>query len=47
MVLAYLLLIEVAKAAFYGEPTAAEGGRRRGHTHLVHRRAARFSTAER
>jgi Mg2+-importing ATPase len=47
MVLAYLLLIEVAKAAFYAEPAAADGPRRRGHNHLVHRRAARFSTAGR
>jgi hypothetical protein len=45
MVLAYLLLIEAAKAAFFAEPAGAERPRRRGHNHLVHRRAARFSTA--
>ncbi|HEX4727844.1 MAG TPA: HAD-IC family P-type ATPase, partial [Jatrophihabitans sp.] len=47
MVLAYLLLIEAAKAAFYAEPAGVAGPRRRGHNHLVHRRAARFSTAGR
>jgi len=46
MVLAYLVMIEVVKAAFYAEPVTAAGeGRRRGHRHLLHRRAARFSSA--
>jgi len=46
MVLAYLVMIEVVKAAFYAEPvTAAGAGRQRGHRHLLHRRAARFSSA--
>jgi Mg2+-importing ATPase len=46
MVLAYLLMIEVVKAAFYAEPTGEAAGRQRGHRHLLHRRAARFSSAQ-
>ncbi len=44
MVIAYLVLIELAKRLFFAEP---EGHlphlRRRGHQHRIHRRAARFS----
>ncbi|MFF4986058.1 magnesium-translocating P-type ATPase [Streptosporangium saharense] len=44
MTVAYLVLVELAKKAFYAFPEA--GGRavrRRGHRHRVQRRAARFS----
>jgi Mg2+-importing ATPase len=45
MVVGYLALIELAKRVFFADP---EGRlphiRRRGREHLVHRRAARFST---
>ncbi|HTZ43455.1 MAG TPA: magnesium-translocating P-type ATPase [Jatrophihabitans sp.] len=49
MVLAYLVLIEVAKTAFFAEPARPAGPpvRRRRASHAVHRRAARFSTAGR
>ncbi|HEU5268338.1 MAG TPA: HAD-IC family P-type ATPase, partial [Jatrophihabitans sp.] len=47
MVLAYLVLIEIVKAAFYNQPAAgAPKPRLRGHRHLLHRRAARFSSAQ-
>ncbi|PZS32351.1 MAG: magnesium-translocating P-type ATPase [Pseudonocardiales bacterium] len=46
MVIAYLVLIELAKRLFFAEP---EGRlphlRRRGHQHRIHRRAARFSVS--
>jgi P-type Mg2+ transporter len=46
MVITYLLLIEVAKRLFYGEPEPEPTRkRRRGHPHRVERRAARFSHA--
>jgi len=46
MVLAYLVLIEIVKAAFYNQPAAGTPKpRQRGHRHLLHRRAARFSSA--
>jgi P-type Mg2+ transporter len=44
MVIVYIVLIEMAKKLFYAEPHEHPAGRRRGRTHLVHRRAARFST---
>ncbi|MDQ2791906.1 MAG: magnesium-translocating P-type ATPase [Actinomycetota bacterium] len=48
MVIAYLVLIELAKRLFFAEP---EGRlphlRRRGHRHRIHRRAARFSVGAR
>ena len=47
MVIAYLVLIEVAKRLFYGEPEPAEAvDRRRGHPHRVERRAARFGSGQ-
>jgi len=42
MVGAYLILIEVAKKRFYAPHVPAKT-RRRGTSHLIHRRAARFS----
>jgi len=46
MVIAYLILIELAKRLFFADP---EGRlphvRRRGQQHRIHRRAARFSTS--
>lgn len=41
----YLVLVEITKTAFYAEPVRLAGTppRTRGHTHRVHRRAARFS----
>jgi len=42
MVGAYLILIEVAKKRFYA-PHVPATTRRRGTSHLIHRRAARFS----
>ena len=44
MVVAYFVAIEVAKKAFYST-TATPTVRRRGRTHRIHRRAARFSAA--
>ncbi|MEV4095860.1 magnesium-translocating P-type ATPase [Streptosporangium saharense] len=44
MTVAYLVLVELAKKAFYAFPEAAgRAVRRRGHRHRVQRRAARFS----
>jgi Mg2+-importing ATPase len=42
---AYLVLVEITKKAFYAEPTRAVGvpDRTRGRAHRIHRRAARFS----
>ncbi|WP_396902403.1 magnesium-translocating P-type ATPase [Mycolicibacterium sp.] len=42
---AYLILVEITKTVFYSEPvqTAGAAHRTRGHTHRIHRRAARFS----
>ena len=42
MVIAYLVLIEMAKKLFYA-PHPPSLGRRRDRAHLIHRRAARFS----
>lgn len=44
-VVAYLVLVEVTKVVFYGEPARPPGQprRTRGRTHRIHRRAARFS----
>ncbi len=48
MVIAYLVLIELAKRLFFADP---EGRlpqlRRRDHRHQLHRRAARFSVGTR
>ncbi|BBZ33405.1 magnesium-translocating P-type ATPase [Mycolicibacterium confluentis] len=46
MTVAYLILVEAAKKAFYAEPelAAAPPVRTRGHVHRVHRRAARFNS---
>jgi Mg2+-importing ATPase len=44
MVLVYIVLIEFAKKLFFAEPQLVPSGRRRGPKHLIHRRAARFST---
>jgi P-type Mg2+ transporter len=43
--IAYLVLVEVTKMAFYSEPMRLAGAphRTRGHEHRIHRRAARFS----
>ncbi|NTY63072.1 magnesium-translocating P-type ATPase [Mycolicibacterium sphagni] len=43
--LAYLVLVEITKKAFYAEPTRAADAplRARGLEHRIHRRAARFS----
>jgi Mg2+-importing ATPase len=46
MVLAYLVLIEFTKRLFFGASTHPRTGRVRGRAHLIHRRAARFSSAE-
>lgn len=45
LTVAYLVLVEVTKTAFYAEPMpiAGQPHRTRGHEHRVHRRAARFS----
>ncbi len=45
LTVAYLVLVEVTKTAFYAEPmpVAGQPHRTRGHEHRVHRRAARFS----
>ncbi|UXA14702.1 hypothetical protein KXD97_13580 [Mycobacterium sp. SMC-8] len=45
LTLAYLVLVDVTKTMFYGEPVhvADEPLRTRGRAHRVHRRAARFS----
>uniref|UniRef100_UPI0034E26DA0 magnesium-translocating P-type ATPase n=1 Tax=Mycobacterium sp. OAE908 TaxID=2817899 RepID=UPI0034E26DA0 len=45
LTIAYLVLVEVTKTAFYAEPmrVAGQPHRTRGHAHRVHRRAARFS----
>jgi Mg2+-importing ATPase len=45
MVLAYIFLIEFAKKLFFASPQSTATVRRRGHHHLIHRRAARFSSA--
>ena len=46
--IAYLVIVELAKKMFYGEPVAAaEPPRTRGRTHRVHRRAAPYSHAGR
>jgi P-type Mg2+ transporter len=49
LTVAYLVLVEVTKTAFYAEPlrVAGQPHRTRGHEHRVHRRAARFSHAGR
>jgi Mg2+-importing ATPase len=46
-VVTYLVLVELAKKMFYSEPMRLFGQphRTRGHAHLIHRRAARFSHA--
>ena len=46
---AYLVLVEAAKKVFYAEqlPRVHPGRRTRGHAHRIHRRAARFSSADR
>jgi Mg2+-importing ATPase len=44
MVVAYLVLVEAAKAWFFRIPVAPHLPRRRTRAHRVHRRAARFST---
>ena len=45
LTVAYLVLVEVTKSAFYSEPIrlAGQPHRTRGHEHRIHRRAARFS----
>jgi Mg2+-importing ATPase len=45
LTIAYLVLVEVTKTAFYAEPmrVAGQPHRTRGREHRVHRRAARFS----
>lgn len=45
LTIGYLVLVDVTKMMFYSEPTHASGEprRTRGHTHRIHRRAARFS----
>lgn len=45
LTIAYLVLVEITKSAFYAEPIHAAGTaeRTRGRAHRVHRRAARFS----
>ena len=46
MVVAYLVLIEMAKRLFFADaPVTPPVGRTRTHRHRVHRRAARFSVA--
>ncbi|WP_442008396.1 magnesium-translocating P-type ATPase [Mycobacterium sp. 2YAF39] len=47
MAVAYLVLIELTKKVFYGEPIelAGQPSRTRGREHRIHRRAARFSHA--
>jgi Mg2+-importing ATPase len=49
LTVAYLVLVEVTKTAFYAEPIrlAGQPHRTRGHEHRVHRRASRFSHAGR
>jgi len=47
MVLAYLVLIEVAKTVFYAEQVRPARPQPRRPGHRVHRRAARFSTSSR
>jgi Mg2+-importing ATPase len=49
MTVAYLVLVEVTKKLFYAASTHAAGQpqRTRGHEHRIHRRAARFSHADR
>lgn len=46
-VIAYLVMVELAKKAFYSEPLRPFGQPRRAreHAHRIHRRAARFSHA--
>lgn len=46
---AYLVLVEFTKKVFYAELLLSAHPRRRtrGHAHRIHRRAARFSSAER
>lgn len=46
LAVAYLILVEAVKTAFYAEPglITARLGRTRGHAHRVHRRAARFNS---
>ena len=47
MVVAYLILIEVAKRVFFANPAGRLPSiRRRGHTHHLQRRASRFSYPE-
>ncbi|MHA0286251.1 magnesium-translocating P-type ATPase [Mycobacterium sp. C3-094] len=45
---AYLVLVDVTKTMFYAEPSRSAAGshRTRGRTHRVHRRASRFSQAD-
>jgi Mg2+-importing ATPase len=45
LTVAYLVLVEVTKTAFYAEPMrlAGQPHRTRGREHRVHRRASRFS----
>ena len=45
LTVAYLVLVEVTKEAFYAEPMrlAGQPHRTRGHEHRIHRRASRFS----
>jgi Mg2+-importing ATPase len=45
LTVAYLVLVEITKTAFYSEPIRlpTPSLRTRGHAHRVHRRAARFS----
>jgi Mg2+-importing ATPase len=46
-IVAYLVLIELAKKFFFGEPSGRLPGiRRRGRGHEIARRAARFSAGE-
>ena len=49
LTIAYLVLVEVTKTAFYAEPMRVAGQRHRtrGDEHRIHRRAARFSHAGR
>jgi Mg2+-importing ATPase len=47
MVVAYLVLIELAKRLFFAEPDGhLPFVRRRGHRHRVDRRVARFSASD-
>lgn len=48
LTVAYLVLVEVTKSAFYAEPIRGPEVLRRGrsHTHRLHRRASRFSATQ-